>query len=721
MDTKTTISVMGILMLLFFLPLFSPAQKTDTTRLKPKILSTVEITASKPIVKQEIDRLIYDVQADLECRSSSLLEIMRKVPMLTVDGDGTVELKGGTNYKILINGKPSAMMDRNAKEVLRNMPASTIQSIEVITTPPSKYDAEGLSGIINIITNKRIPIGYLGTLNLNATTPTGGPAVGGSLSAKTGNVGLTAFTGGGMYNTPETFDYNTRTSSTSTLYQRNQKEKESRSGYFGVEINYEIDSLNVLSSSLNHSGTIEHSIGTQFSSNTGQSFEQYLLANSNDTYGNSTDASANYQLGFASNKKRLLTLSYRYYAHGYDSQGHIGFSQRLNFSLPDYRQLDLGNSAEHTVQLDYVTNLRKIDVEAGFKAIFRNNSSDFRFLEFDPKSGVFEQNPIRTNEFDNTQYVYAAYNSYQMSIGAFNVKAGFRLEQTLIHVNFNTNQHRIVKQQLNLLPAVAISRKLGRFSTVTAGFTQRIQRPGIYQLNPFVNRLNPNNETSGNPDLHPVVANGIQLGYSLQQKAFFNVSLDYTFFNSLINQVAVYDRQTNITRTTYQNTGTAKLLGANFSVNYPVNKQWNLSTNSKIFYGRILGVSLNTPIVTSGTMYSIGLNTGYKFEKGWRASASVNYKSRSFTLQRKINAQCLSSFNISKDFVVNKFSVAVAVNNPLNKYRSNQTLLTGPDFEQSSTDISYFRSYKISMNYSFGKLSQSVRKSTRSIKNDDVN
>lgn len=190
-----------------------------------------------------------------------------------------------------------------------------------------------------------------------------------------------------------------------------------------------------------------------------------------------------------------------------------------------------------------------------------------------------------------------------------------------------SNQRNIAKQQLNLLPAVAISRKLGSLSTLTAGFTQRIQRPGIYQLNPFVNRSNPNNETGVNPDLQPVVANGVQLGYSMQQKAIFNLSLDYTFFNALINQVAVYDALTNITRTTYQNTGSAQLLGANLSINYPLSKKWNISTNSKIFYGRITGISQNTPIVTSGTMYSIGLNTGYKFEKGWRTNASMNYKS----------------------------------------------------------------------------------------------
>ena len=141
----------------------------DTVFMATKLnrLKEVMITAERPIVKQLADRIIYDLQADPESKGSSVLTMMRKVPFISIDANDNILLKGNSSFKVLINGKPSGMVENNLKAVLQSMPASTIQSIEVITNPPSKYDAEGLAGIINIITNKKIADGYKGTLNFN--------------------------------------------------------------------------------------------------------------------------------------------------------------------------------------------------------------------------------------------------------------------------------------------------------------------------------------------------------------------------------------------------------------------------------------------------------------------------------------------------------------------------------------------------------------------------
>ena len=121
----------------------------------PTQLKGVTISAERPLIKQEIDRISYDLKADPESKVNNVLEMMRKVPMLSVDGDDNIQLQGNSNYKILINGRPSGMMERNPKDILKSMPASSIERIEVITTPPAKYDGEGLAGIINIITFKK--------------------------------------------------------------------------------------------------------------------------------------------------------------------------------------------------------------------------------------------------------------------------------------------------------------------------------------------------------------------------------------------------------------------------------------------------------------------------------------------------------------------------------------------------------------------------------------
>src|SRR6185437_14456038 len=157
-------------------------------------LNEVSVTAVKPLIRQEIDRISYDVQADPETQTQNVLDMLRKVPLLTVDASDNIQLKGEGNYKILINGKPSSLVARNPSDVFKSMPASSIQKIEVITTPPAKYDAEGLAGIINIITNKKIDQGYNASINTRYNSVYG-PGGGVSLNLKEGKFGFSMYSG----------------------------------------------------------------------------------------------------------------------------------------------------------------------------------------------------------------------------------------------------------------------------------------------------------------------------------------------------------------------------------------------------------------------------------------------------------------------------------------------------------------------------------------------
>jgi len=214
-------------------------------------LKEVVVKENKLIAKQEIDRIIYNMQADPESKSSNVLEIMRKVPLLSVDGDNTIRLKGNTNYKIFINGKPSTIVDRNPQDILRNMPASGIDKLEVITTVPAKYDAEALDGIINIITTKKISDGYLGNARVSHRFLVGGPGAGGSMTIKEGKFGISAFLGESLFHSPSTTNTTMRYSNTTTLLQSTDVKSNGSNGYLGTDISYEVDSLNLISGQLN--------------------------------------------------------------------------------------------------------------------------------------------------------------------------------------------------------------------------------------------------------------------------------------------------------------------------------------------------------------------------------------------------------------------------------------------------------------------------------------
>lgn len=710
-----------------------PVQITDRSADLGKIalrensagLQEVKVTAAKPIVQQEADRLIYDTQADPESRIFSVLDMMRKVPFLSLDADENILLKGNGDFRIFINGKPSGMLERNYKDVLRSMPASSIQRIEVITTPPSKYDAEGLSGIINIITNKRIDNGYTGNLNTSWRFPVGGPGAGGSVSARLGKWGLSAFGGASRYHVPEISFLNTRSTFRefpTVTDQRGANSSESHNAYLGMEISYDIDSLNLISGQLNMNGNRNEGLGSQTSlleANSGID-QYYRLNNTGEGQGNGRDVAVNYQRGFRADKNRLLTFSYRYYGFENDQKNTIGIFDRVNYELPDYRQLNHSRFSEQTLQADFIYPSRKLNVEAGIKAIFRNNESDFSYMNRMPDSGEYLEADSLSNHYVNTQSIYGVYNTYRYKNKGWDIKGGFRVEQTLLDANFISTNSKVSQNYLNVIPTVAVGRKVGK-GNLTMSYTQRIQRPGIYQLNPFVDRTNPNFERAGNPELRPAVMNDINMGYSWAAKTSVNVIVGHVFIKDMIFPVLVYDPETGISRSSYGNVGRARLLPTfSLHVNHPISKQWNLSMNGRLAYGMTEGLINNEWVKNQGLMYGVFVSSGYRLQKNWRINANVNFDGPGLNIQDRTNWMLFSSLSVSKDVIKDKLSFSASVNNPFTQYRKATRKSFGPDFRQYYERRDYFRSVQFSLNYKFGKLKEPIRKATRSIRNDDV-
>jgi hypothetical protein len=250
------------------------------------------------------------------------------------------------------------------------------------------------------------------------------------------------------------------------------------------------------------------------------------------------------------------------------------------------------------------------------------------------------------------------------------------------------------------------------------GFTQRIERPGIWQLNPFVDRSNPNFQFSGNPDLEPVLNNSLELNYSKFKKATINVGLNYSFANNTIQQISSFSD--NITRSTYQNIGSDRKIGSNFNLNYPITQKLTLSMGGNLNYIWIEGI-LNGNLYKNdgiqGYMYGYA---GYRFEKGWRAGLNYSYSSPWVTLQGQSNSYNYLAMSLNKDIVKDKLSFSASVSNPFQKYRSWVNNISGSGFTQTSDSQNYYRRFNTSLNYRFGKLKGGIKKNARGIKNDDV-
>ena len=690
----------------------------------PTQLKGVTISAERPLIKQEIDRISYDLKADPESKVNNVLEMMRKVPMLSVDGDDNIQLQGNSNYKILINGRPSGMMERNPKDILKSMPASSIERIEVITTPPAKYDGEGLAGIINIITFKKIDNGTNGSVNVNHRFPVGGPGIGGSFTMKAGKFGIATNAGGNLNSSPllnnSNVRYTTGTSPTNLL-QRGTRDFSGKSGYVGTELSFEIDSLNLISGQLNYNANDNESLSNQYSllNNSATVLQSYELNNNSIGKGSGIDAALNYQLGSKKDKNRLLTLSYRYYNFSNNQFNSVNIFNPVSYNLPNYKQENTGSSSEQTVQIDYTLPVKKLVIEAGVKAIFRNNSSNFEYLTLN-SDGVFVQDPLRTNLFDNQQDVYGIYNTYQFAIKDWGFKAGIRAEQTEIDADFYGLSSEFNSSFLNFIPSISINRKFKNSSNINFGFSSRIQRPGIHQLNPFVDRSNPNFESSGNPDLKPMSGNSIELNYSSFKKLQLNIGFRGMFFKDIIMPRVVTDATTNITRTSYGNNGTASLLGLNVNANYPISTKLRAGLNVMANYGMVKGEVNGSQINTKGLMRRAFGSLTYRPSKTWQATGSVNYNGPNLSLQGSSNSFVTSSLSINKDFFDNKLSISIAANNAFNKYRNAINYTNGPNFTQESFNQNYQRNFTTSLNYRFGKLKEAIKRNKKGINNNDV-
>ena len=699
----------------------------ETILLRPETiaLNEVLVTAAKPIVQQEIDRITYDLQADPESKVYSVLEMMRKVPLLSLDADNTLYMKGNTDFRILVDGKPSSMVERNYKEILRSMPASSILRIEVITPPSAKYDAEGLAGIINIVTKEKLDNGYRGSVNINERLPVGGPGIGGTVSFKQGKLGMTDLLGGSIYNTPEVDSWANRTTLSDEptyLIQTNTTRNKSRSGYVGYELSYELDSLNLVSGQMNINGSKSSGWGKQNSrlGNTTEIVQRYDLADTRGGTGNGMDASLNYQRGFKRNKNQLLTFSYRFYTFGNEQNDTLQLTNTRNYDLPDYQQTNRQNFTEQTTQIDFVYPVRKLTIEAGVKAIMRDNESDFQYRSYNPDSERFEPRPDFSNQFTNMQNVYGAYNSYQYGFGQWGVKAGARIEQTVMRADFISTRSEVGQSYFNVIPSVSVNRKFKKDVGVNLGFSQRIQRPGIYQLNPFIDRSNPVFERTGNPGLRPALVNDFQLGYTKSTKGSVSLGVGATLFQDLIFQVSVLDPATNITRITYENTGRARLLTGSMNINYPLTKRWNASVNARAAHGKVEGVVNGTRQTNQGLMYSVNVSSGYRFEKEWRITVNLNGSGPNVNLQGTSNSMVGTSISVNKELVKEKLLLAAAINNPFTKFRKDHRESFGPNFLQTNDRRDYFRSFQLSLNYKFGRLKGEIKKNKRGIRNDDV-
>ncbi|MDH6391561.1 outer membrane receptor for ferrienterochelin and colicin [Parabacteroides sp. PFB2-12] len=693
-------------------------------------LEQVTVTAQKPLVKVDIDKITYSMEEDPESKVNNTLDMLRKVPMITIDGDDKIQLKGSSNFKIYMDGKPSNLLSNNPSEVLKSIPASSVKDIEVITDPGAKYDAEGVGGIINIITYKNSRLqGITGTVRVNASDQ-GSFGGGGYASAKVGNLGITANFNYSQQNSPwsenESEQLNLVNDDKYQLLGKGRNKNKGPFMYGYLEASYEIDSLNLVSVSANifdvNMKNISESQYNLFNKSGNPVYDYERYSETRFKQG-STDLSVDYQRS-TRKKDELFTLSYRFSDSPYDSESYTELRNVNNYDMTNMYPMSILNDAsttEHTGQIDYTTPLFKGHTfEGGVKYINRQSRSETdRIIN---KVSTEAAN----SDFRHTQHIYSGYLGYTMRIKKVGIKAGIRAEGTALDVAYKKDPTRnFDTHYFDIVPNATLSYQLGMTQQLRLGYNMRIYRPGIWYLNPYVNDSNPEHISYGNPNLDSEKSHSINLNYSyFAQKFNMNASFSHSFVNNSIESYTIVDPE-NSKRliTTYDNIGHQSRTGGYVYASWNPIALLRIYVNAGLNYVDMESVGIgndqNKRLSNNGFSGNVSGGGQVTLPKDFRINVNGYYSSPWVSLQGEGSGYYYVAFSASKDFLKKKLTVSVSAQNPFWKTIDMKNTSIDSTFESRNTNYRIARSFSISASYRFGSLKEQIKKVRRGISNDD--
>jgi ferric enterobactin receptor len=694
------------------------------------ILDEVLVTGERALIEEKVDRLVYNAENDDLSKGGDASDILRKVPLLQVDLEGNVSIRGQSNITVLIDNKPSTIVASSVADALKMIPADQIVKVEVITSPSAKYDAEGSGGIINIITKKNKMQGYY--LNLNTGVGIRGSNLGLTGSLRKGKFGMSLGGYGRLF-----YNKSEITGSQATVLNglTNLTEQFATSsdnlifGRYNLTMDYDIDNTQFLS------GGIRYGVRS-FAKEQLQTTDLYndaILQNSilrsidENRPSNSIDVNLDYLKVFKPQQEwSISTLYSRTDMNENFTSDNLDANNSILSSLKNESK---NLNQELTFQTDYTTPIKDNQIfEVGAKTIFRLVNSDFAYFLADANSVYVSDETRPSGVLDYQQNVTAAYATYTYSTpNKYTFKGGLRWEQTAITASQN-GEAIDVPNYNNIVPTLNMSKSFANFTTVKLGYNRRIQRPGLQQLNPNFNTVNAQSISVGNANLRPELTDNIELGYSrMIKKSYLNISLFGRITDNAINQITYpLDSLPGVILTTFQNIGSEKALGANIFMNLNLTDKWTVNGGVDTYYAMLEGqvrAADGTTQATTNQGFNFGgrLMSQYKLNDGWSLQAFTFMRGRQVQLQGIRGGFGMYSIGVNKDFANKKGSIGFSADNFAGKGWNVHSEMVSPTFTQSNDMLLYNRNVKINFTYKFGKLDfVEPGKKTKSVNNTDV-
>ena len=719
--------LLATMMLMTSAVVMAQTEQNDTVIYKEsdEMLKEVEIVAQKPLVKMKVDKMTYNVAQDEDSKSSTVLDMLRKVPMVTVDGQDNITVNGSSSFKVYVDGLPNVMFSSNPSMVFKSMPASAVKSIEVITNPGAKYDAEGAAGVLNIVMNKQNTQaaqsmnGYNGTVRASAGTKQLGASV-----FLNGQQGKLSYSANVMtsYNKPGNTTTEMEQIQDNGVSQILTSDNDLKTPFTmgSLSLGYQIDDMSALNLTAQVNSMNTKTTGTTYTTMGGAAY------GSGFSYGSTTDmkmsrtsfsGSIDYQRFF--NKQHTHSLGFTYQLNYSPAT-----TEATNNFLDTSSYIDLTNrysenkdkTTNHIFQLDYSLPIGiGQTLNLGSKLQLHDATSDSKYYLKD----VYD--PSTSSEYEYKNTILAGYGEYVGNWEKFGVKAGLRYEYTWQDVKYQLGNGQDFNTGYgSLVPTASMQYNLGVGSNIGLTYNMRISRPGISYLNPYVDKSNPIALFYGNPDLDVEKAHNISLVYNaFTQNLMVNLNLHHNFVDNAISQYSFYD-DNNLLNTTYGNVVKSHQTGLSGYVSYLLTK------NTRIFFnGAVNYIDLrSTALDQKNSGWTANVMGGVQQTLPWdlKLSAFVISSTKSYTLQGWSSGFNLITASLSKSLLKNKLNLSVSGLMGLNKggNLSIETYSRGKDFSSRNAVKVPIYGVTFTVSYTFGNAKIAQKQHQSRVQNDFI-
>ena len=680
-------------------------------------LGEIEIIAERTTVEIKLDKRIYNVGKDLTVSGGSVSDVLDNVPSVSVDVEGNVALRGNDNVRILINGKPSGLVGLNSTEALKQLPAESIEKVEVITSPSARYEAEGTAGILNIILRRSKLQGLNGAVTTNAGHPNAA-GLSGNINYRTGDVNFFNTT---SYSYRESLGYSshfTRYKNTGNFIdEKNDWVYQSKGLTTNMGVEWYVNKTSSITTSLVYNDRNYDRSGVnkilQYSPDfnlTGKSIRIKPEPNHSKTI--------QYALNYTKNLKtsgHKLTFDFQYENSNQNKDEFVnqdGIDTEMAFTMEDQLKVLL--------QTDYVLPIgENKQFELGYRGDFSDKSTDYVVRLLDENTNNFEVDSNLTNLFNFRVYLNSVYSQFGSKINKFSYLLGLRLENTQITIDQPTSGDYEKKNFTGLFPTVNLNYEISNTENITLGYNRRLSRPRGYQLNPFPSRSSLTNIFQGNPDLNPRYSTKFDLGYlnrfgkfTLSSSLYFQHTTDEDEWVSIDtgNTVVINGENVPVIQRTPVNAGTNNRYGFEFNLNYSPSKKWRVNSDFNVYKsitdGEYNGINLDA----NNLSWSLRLNNKYTLPGAVDWQTSMRYRGPSEDAQNKRKGNFFATMAFSKDLFKEKASIAFNIYDILNSSKFRGDVDSKTFF--SSREIRYrgVRSYNLSFTYRFNQKKKVQRR-----------